>query len=227
MGVVIFLVFAALIIAAAIYNYRQAEKRRQALLDLAARQGWQFSEAKDYEMEGRYPAFSCLQSGSARYAYNILHGPGRQGQVCAFDYHYETYSTDDKGNTSTTHHHFSSLVLDTNLPLRPLLIRAETFFDKIGEFFGHDDIDFESHEFSRTFCVQADDRRWAFDVISQSTMEFLLAAPRFTIQFAGSSIMAHRNSVFEAFEFEQALEVITGIVERLPKDVLRDLQTPK
>lgn len=226
MEILIIVVIVGLIVAGAIYNHKQAEKRRQALLALAARHGWQFSEAKDYDIEGRYAAFPCLQRGSARYAYNLLQGPVPQGQVCAFDYHFETYSTDDKGNTSTTHHYFSTLVLDTNLPLRPLLIRAETLFDKIGEFFGHDDIDFESDEFSRTFCVKAEDRRWAFDVISQSTMEFLLAAPRFTIEFAGSSIMAYREGTFEALDFEQALAVIAGIVDRLPQEVLRESKAP-
>ena len=65
----------------------------------------------------------------------------------------------------------------------------------MGEFFGFDDIDFESDEFSREFCVKAADRRWAFDVIHQATMEFLLAAPRFTIELAGPRVMAYRDEL--------------------------------
>jgi len=225
--VVIIIVFLVLIIGGAIYSYYQGEQRKQALAALARRHGWSFRTDHDTGMEARYPAFSCLCEGSERYAFNILEGLVKQGPVCGFDYHYETYSTDSKGNTSTSHFYFSALVLDVGMPLRPLLIRPETIFDKIGAFFGFDDIDFESDEFSRRFCVKAEERRWAFDVISQATMEFLLAAPEFTIQFAGRWAMAFRPSLFDPAEFEQALAVVAGIIDRLPEDVRRELQSPQ
>ena len=40
------------------------------------------------------------------------------------------------------------------------------------------EIEFESTEFSKEFHVKSPDRRWAFDVLSQATMEFLLALPQ-------------------------------------------------
>jgi len=220
----IFLLFLGVIIALGVYSYLQTEKRREALLALAERRGWSFNSEHDDGMESRYASFSCLQSGSGRYAYNILEGPVREGRICGFDYHYETQSTDSQGHSTTDHHYFSAVVIDTGLALKPLLIRPETFFDKIGELFGFDDIDFESAEFSRRFCVKAEDRRFAFDVISQSTMEFLLAAPEFAIQFAGCSVMAHRSALFEPAEFEQALDVLAGIIDRLPEYLLRELK---
>jgi hypothetical protein len=39
---------------------------------------------------------------------------------------------------------------------------------------GYDDIDFESHEFSRAFCVRSSDRKFAYDVCNARMMEFLL-----------------------------------------------------
>ncbi len=223
--IAIFLVFLALIIAIGIYQYGRAEQRQQALRALAIRRGWQFRADQDASIGARYGDFSCLQQGSARYAYNLLTGAAPAGPMCGFDYHYETYTTDSKGQQTTNHYQFSAVIVDVGLPLQPLLIRPETFLDRIGEWFGIEDINFESDEFGRAFYVKAADPHWAFDVIHQATMEFLLAAPRFTLQFAGTQIIAFRPSVFEALEFVQALDVIAGIIDRLPEYLLRDLKT--
>jgi hypothetical protein len=220
---ILFVILIVVVIAAlAIHSYYRNQQRQNELMALAVRQGWQFNPAKDRGMELRFGGFNCLQQGSNRYAYNILEGPYRKHRICAFDYHYETYSTDSKGNRQTHNHYFSTAVLDTGLPLKPLLIRPEGFFDKISEFFGADDIDFESDEFSRKFFVKSPDRRWAFDVIHQATMEFLLAAPRFTIELGGPCVIVYRSAQFDPPEFEQALEVASGIIERLPNYLLRE-----
>jgi len=121
-----------------------------------------------------------------------MEGTWSDRHLLAFDYHYETHSTDSKGHRRTNHHHFSAVILASALPLKPLFIRAEGFFDKLTEFVGFDDIDFESAEFSRKFYVKAKDRRWAYDVIHARTMEFLLSMPRFTIQFDRNNVIANQ-----------------------------------
>ncbi len=222
-GVLVVILVAALIIGLGIHSYYQAEQRKKELSELAARLGWRFSPAKDYHWDRRLAEFACLQHGDERYAYNILTGRVNEHAVCGFDYHYETYSTDSKGNRSTHHHYFSAVVLDSGLPLKQLLIRPENFLDKIGEFFGMDDIDFESAQFSREFYVKADDRKFAFDVIHQATMEFLLESPRYTLEMAGPRIIAWRgDAVLDPAEFEQALALILGVVQRLPNYLLRE-----
>jgi hypothetical protein len=218
----IFVFFAILVVALGIYSYYQTQARQKALGELAARNGWQFSTARDSGMESRFSEFPCFQQGSNRYAYNVLEGRGDQRSICAFDYHYETYTTDSKGNSQTNHHHFSAMIVLVPWPLKPLLIRPEGLFDKIGEFLGFDDIDFESHEFSRKFFVKSPDRRWAFDVIHQATMEFLLAAPRFTIEMSGPAVVASRSSLFEPADFEDAYRVVSGILDRLPEYLLKE-----
>lgn len=217
MQILIIVVILTLIIAGAFYSHHQNRQRMEALQALATRRGWSLKDGHDDSFESRFPEFACLQTGAKRYAYNVLSGRSGDNGFCGFDYHNETYSTDSKGNRTTNHHRFSAVILETNLPLKPLLIRDETLFDKFGEFFGADDIDFESAEFSRKFYVKAEDRRWAFDVINQTTMEFLLSAPRFNIQFAGSRVIAFRANIFVPDEFEQAEQVVRGIIDRLPK----------
>jgi hypothetical protein len=225
-GLFCFFAFAAiaLVVVIGIFGYLQAEKRRKALAAWAQGRGLRFSPDRDSGIDGRYPHFSCLQSGSNRYAYNICDGPAGNRHLCAFDYHYETHSTDSKGRQETHHHYFSAVILDTEYRLQPLSLRAENFFDKIAEFVGFDDIDFESAQFSREFHVKASNKKWAYDVIQQSTMEFLLESPRFAVQMHGRSLIASRGGTFDMATFESAIGVLEGILDRLPEGLKKELQ---
>ena len=113
------------------------------------------------------------------------------------------------------------MIIESAIPLKPLHLRREHLFDKVSEFFGVDDIDFESAEFSRKFYVKSPDKRWAYDVIHARMMEYLLDAPTFSIQFAGSYVIAWRSSWFGPAEFEAGANLICGILDRLPGYVVQ------
>ncbi len=201
-----------------------ADKRLAELYRWAISRGLSFDAAKDFSMKDRYPDFACLREGSSRYAYNIMRGTKNNRSICAFDYHYETESIDSEGNTQTDNHYFSAVMVETGMPLEPLLIRHETFFDKIGEFFGGGDIHFESAEFNRQFHVASPNRRWAFDALPQPTMEFLLESPRFVLEIQNGCVLAYRNNTFTTDGFDAALAVVFGFLDRIPKSVLSDLK---
>jgi hypothetical protein len=110
------------------------------------------------------------------------------------------------------------------VPLKPLFIRKEGFFDKVGEFLGFYDIDFESAEFSREFCVKSPDKRWAFDVLHQRAMEFLLASPRFALDFQRDGVLATGSGCFNPQQFDDAVRVVTGLLDMLPHSVVQELQ---
>ena len=198
----------------------QRRKRREALAAWAMQQGLSFTAERDHGVEDRYPEFKALRQGSNRYAFNIMQGTWRERGFLGFDYHYETQSTDSKGNSSTHHHQFSAVIVSSDVPLKPLLIRPEGFFDRIGSFFGFDDIDFESAEFSKRFFVKAEDRRWAYDVIHARTMDFLLSAPRYTIQFDRGHVIASDDRTFDPGQFEAAAGVVHGVLDALPDYVV-------
>ncbi len=223
--ILIIVAIIAIAIAAAVWSARIRDKRRQEMAGWAQANGLKFLPAKDHSVWLRYQAFKCLQRGGNRYAYNIMLGTVGERVTCGFDYHYETHSTNSKGQRQTHHHYFSALVVDANLPLKPLFIRPEGFFDKVTEFVGFEDIDFESAEFSQKFFVKAPDRRWAFDVLHQKTMELMLAYPRFHVEFQGTQVVAYYNSkTFSLGEFSSALKVVTGILDLLPPGVVEELK---
>ena len=200
-------------IALAIYA---AAKRRKLLAAWAQSKGLNFSPEKTHEMDCHFPDFECLHRGRNRHAFNIMTGQLEGREITAFDYRYTTGS----GKNRQTHN-FSAVIVAAPLPLKPLYIRREGFLDKITEFFGADDIDFESAEFSRKFFVTSPDKKWAYDVIHQRMMEYLLAGPDCNIQFADNWIIAWQSFRFTPNDFLIALELIEGIVDRLPEYLVR------
>lgn len=225
MHVILIVAFVAAFIALGVYAWYAAEQRRKALAAWGQANGLTFSADRLYGLDDRHPDFDCLRSGSNRYAYNTLRGAYKNWPCTAFDYHYETHSTNSKGRRQTHHHHFSAAIIDSPVPLKPLSIRPEGLFDKVTEFLGMEDIDFESAEFSRKFYVKAPDRKWAYDVLHPRAMEFMLSMPVFALNFAGASVLVCRRSVFKPEEFAQALDLATGLLERLPDYVVNQLQS--
>jgi len=209
-------------IAIAVYSHYKAKQRREALARWASEHGLTFTRHRDASMDNRFDQFDCLKQGSDRYAYNIIEGDYHGRILLAFDYHYETYSTDSKGRRQTHHHHFSAAIVRASMPLKPLTIRKENLLDKVGGLFGFDDIDFESAAFSREFHVKAPDRKWAYDVLHARAIEFLLGRPRFSLEFDERHVIAWRGSRFDIHEFEQAVGVIEGLLDQLPEYVRRE-----
>ncbi len=209
-----------LVIGLSIWGAILARKRREALQAWAAGKGMSFDAGRDSSLDERYPGFSCLRQGSGRYAYNRMRGRVGDRRVEAFDYHYETHHTDSEGKRKTSHHHFSAVVVDSGLPLKPLLVRAESVFDKIAGAFGYDDIDFESAEFSRRYCVKSPDRKWAYDVLHARTIEFLMQQPKLTLEFDYAHVMVWRGSKMDVEGYEAALAMAMGVLDRLPQYVV-------
>ncbi len=213
----VFVILVILVIAGIIaFGIYAAAKRRKELSDWARKHGLHFSPVKIYDMDSNYCEFKCLQQGRSRFAYNIITGQHHERELLAFDYQYTTGSGKNKHT-----HRFSAMIVTSPILLKPLFIRREGFFDKITEFFGADDIDFESAEFSRKFFVKSPDKKWAYDVIHQRMMEYLLTAPKFSIQMFGDSIIAWSNVTFKPNDFQDAFDMIEGVIERFPEYLVK------
>lgn len=190
-------------IAGAVFAHFAAKERREAFAQLAGQLGLRFSAEKDHGLADRLAFLDRLDRGSNRYAYNILSGEYEGHRVRIFDYHYQTRS-----NKKTHHHYFSFFVLELNGRFPELIIAPEGFLSKVAQAFGYDDIDFESHEFSRQFCVRSADRKFAYDVCHGKMMEYLLANPDLSVEIEGQVM---------AIAFSRCLEPnqIPGNLQRL------------
>lgn len=167
-----------LIVLGAIHAQKKREERLAALRAIADRRGWRFSELKYHDHDDRYSHFEIFRRGHSRAAYDTLAGSlevfGESAYAQAGDFTYKITTSNGK-TSSTTTYHFSYLIVE--LPLRPVpdvLVRAENLFDKVSSMLGFDDIDFESSEFSKRFCVKSPDKRFAYDLFTPRMMEFFL-----------------------------------------------------
>jgi len=194
--ILVFLFVAVLIVVGLWFG----AKRKKELAAWATKAGLTFTPRSDRTFDDRYP-----ESGS-----------WNSRPLEAFDYRYVTGS----GKHRSTHV-FSAVILGSGLSLKPLQIRSENVFDKLTEFFGVDDIDFESAQFSREFHVKSPDKKWAYDVLHQRTMEFLLNSPKFSIEFDSEHVVCWRNRRFDLQARESAIAVVEGILDRLPEYLVR------
>ena len=217
--ITLFVLFAIIAIALFAVSQFAAAQRRKRLAAWARSRGFEFAPYRDGDFPYRHSWFECFKKGDSRYADNVAQGRIGNHQVCAFDYHYTTGS----GKSQSTHR-FSGVVVTTNLPLKPLWIRSETIFDRVAGLVGMEPIQLESAEFNKEFHVTSPDRRWAFDVLPQSTMEFLLDSPKFTLEFQLCQILAYRDGFLDPGDFDAAIAVIEGVLSRLPASLVQELQ---
>ncbi|HKI70656.1 MAG TPA: hypothetical protein VKA67_13800 [Verrucomicrobiae bacterium] len=213
----IFILFAAIVIAAGIYGTLAAKKRREELGALAARLGFSFNPNEDRSLASRYNFLNQLAQGSNRYAFNTLSGQFKQNGVLIFDYHYETHSTDSKGHTQTHHHYFSFFIMTLPVSFPELRITHEGLLSKIAQVFGYDDIDFESAEFSRAFCVRSKDRKFAYDVCNARMIEYLLANRDLSIEIERNAMALAFGKRLAPAEIESDLHRLEEIRLRLPE----------
>ncbi len=217
----IIVIFVIAFVVVGVLGYLQQQARRKEMMRFAQGRGMMFDPDKYYGLDDRFPAFKCLHRGRGRCASNRIFGDWGGRDCLLFDYRYVTGS----GKNRRTHH-FSGVMLAANVPLKPLVIRPEGLFDKMAGFLGFDDIDFESAEFSRRFYVKSPDRKWAYDVIHARTMEFLLAGPRYSIQFDAAHVIVYHSHRFSISEFTAAVGLAEGILDRLPDYVIQQQAGP-
>lgn len=213
--------FIAIFAVVAIVAYLSALKRREAMMAVANKLGLSFSPRKDRSLARRYGFLDKLRRGSNRYAYNILSGRYQGHEVLLFDYHYKTGS-----GKNTHHHYFSFFILHIKALFPELVIGPEGFFSKIAQAVGYDDIDFESHEFSRKFCVRCRDKKFAYDVCNARMIEYLLSNADLTIEIENNALAVSFNSRLAPERIEPNLNRLLTVRSLIP-DYLFQMQSAK
>ncbi|MBI1388087.1 MAG: hypothetical protein GC154_06530 [bacterium] len=202
-----------------IFAYLQAMKRRKELREWAESRGYRFTPDADRSFDSQFSEFHAFRRGHSRRAYNIIWGEEDHCWLCVFDYQFTVGS----GKNQHTHY-FTGVMYDPKLPLKPLHIRPENFFDKLTEFAGFDDIDFESIEFSKEFYVTSPDKKWAYDVLHQGAIEFLMNSPRYTIDMQPRRILVMNDRTWSIAEIETGLALVEGLVKLFPAYLIEELK---
>ena len=201
-------------------GWKQEQKRREQLLVWASANGYAFAPEDDSWCE-RWNG-NPFGEGDHRRARNVVTGTIGDKPFAAFDYSYETHSTDSKGNRTTTTHRYvvCSLQLPTHLPM--LQVTPEGFFTRIGNVLGLDDIELESEDFNRRFRVHANDRKFASDVLSPRTMQALLDRPDLSWRIQGVDILSWEDGRLSPLGAVAMTSAMQTVVNGIPSFVWKD-----
>jgi hypothetical protein len=222
-----FAVLAALVIGFFVHTARQRRLRQEALQGLANSLGLSFDPGRDYDHDDRYAHLEIFRRGSRRYAYNTVSGRMSLGRhecgIVFGDFHYAVRRSGS--NKKKKSERFSYLIVELPWADVPdLLIRAEGFFDRLGAMVGFDDIDFESEEFSRAFFVKSPDRKFAYDLIDRSMMDFLLASRPLLIDLEhGKLCLCSSKRTWEPGQFSRQLAWLGSFLSRWPDHLVARL----
>lgn len=155
--------------------------------------------------------------GHSRRVTNVMHGEYEGTPIRCFDYRY----TIGWGRSSHTFK-YTCVLLKSPIPFEKLVIRPEEAGDNIGRLVGVNDVQFESEDFNRQFCVQCQDKRFAFSVIHQRMMEYLMKEDNLAIEGAGDTLVFYDiygqswvNSLRR--DTKRLLKFGLGFVELLPR----------
>ena len=205
------------VIGVAVIAAIQAKKRREAMATLASRLGLSYRPEKNRHIDDEFRFLTHMGTGSNRYASNMIEGHWRGHEIRAFDYHYETYSTNSKGHRQTHHHHVSFFVMSMPKWFPELTITQESFFSKMAQFVGYDDIDFESAEFSKKFCVRSGDKKFAYDICHTRMMEYLLQNTDLSVEIENHCLAIFFNRLLSVEQIEHNLVRLVEIREQFPE----------
>ena len=207
----------------ALLSYLGEKKRREAIARWATSNGWGYT-AEDDRWADVWQG-KPFGEGHTRAAENVLDRTDAGRRTVAFDYSYKETHSNGKTTTTTT---YKFAVYATDLPaaLPYLSVEPEGLWDKAVKLFGAEDLDLESDEFNRRYRVRASDPKTAYDVLNARTMEALLAVHGVDFRIQGAWIIAVERSELHADVLPARVEVLRGIVERVPSFVWSDHGAP-
>jgi hypothetical protein len=209
------------------YAYQQHQKRLAALQAMAARLGLHFTTGQDHDHDDRFEQFAIFRQGTSRIAYNSMTGSTAVGPftqaVVLGDFKYTVETGSGKNRRRVTRRFSYVLVSLPHAGVPELLLRSENFFDRIGNFFGFDDIDFESSEFSRRFHVSSSHKRFAWDLIDPRMMDFLMAETSPVIDLEEGWMCLADAGIWSPETFAERLDFAGRFLDHWPDHVVRGL----
>ena len=202
-------------------NYANAKKRREAFAAFGAQQGFTYLP-ENHSLANQWGG-TPFQTGDHWRVLNALSGSFQGHPMVAFDYSYQTHTTNGKGQRRTTTHKFGVVVMQLPAPLPNLQVTHEGIFGgAVANALGFGDIRFESEQFNRAFRVTAQDQRFGHAVIHPQMMEMLLARGEIGWRIEGNSLVGWDAGPHTPVEVMNRLQLLKSVVDNVPPYVWRD-----
>jgi hypothetical protein len=206
----------------AYWSWLSAKKRRELFQGFAASQGWTWVGRDDSWVQ-RFDG-TPFEQGDHKRALNVLQGDFRGRPMVAFDYSYQTHSTDSKGNQQTTTHRYALCSLSVPAYLPKLEMVPESFLGRLGTALGMEDIELESEDFNRRYRVRCGDRKFASDVLPPRTMEAMLRRTALHLRLEGADALCWEDGSHSPAELLARLDALAALLDGIPEFVWNDLK---
>jgi hypothetical protein len=180
----------AIIAAAIYYSYLMEKKRVEDLKKVAAELAFEFEPKGNAGFLQSLGSFHLFAQGHSRVLSNLMRGRTLDLEVAIFDYRYTTGSGKHKHiwNHSVVSFRFAGT------PLPVFSLRPENMGHKIGQWFGSQDIDFETHpRFSRSYLLRGTDEAAVRSVFNKAVLDFFEAKPGLCTEGAGNTLLFYRE----------------------------------
>lgn len=205
-----------------IKHYRDVA-RKCSVERWARENGYDFDPGPDMELASLYSIVDQLQIGEDRYAINVVQGKHHGRQFHFFDFDAVALVYDSDGTYSRNEYHLSALGIQLPASFNEeLTIRPEGFLDKVFKSSGRQDIDFESREFSSAFVIQSTSKKFAYAVVTQQMMEFLLQHRKTSFEIEGPVIAFTEKGRMDLKDVPPLLSFAVDLIDRLPEYLVDD-----
>ena len=197
------------IAAAIIYDKKRTEKWRMIAQDM----NFEFVVKSPGPPEGYQ--FKLFTRGRSKNRKNVMSGETNNVSVMMCDYRYTTGS----GKNSSTHTQTICIIRDSVLDLPGIFMRREMgFFDKLGEMFGGQDIDFaDDPVFSKAFVLQGDNEEEIRQIFTPELRSMLAGRSKEFSSFeaVGDTIMVSTGRYLKPEKAKELLELTFTIKQNL------------
>lgn len=190
---VFMLVVIASIIAVAAYVSHQYEKKRtQDLRDAAEKLGLRFDDKGSQALLSRLHDFELFSKGDSRRMTNMLYGDTGDVEMGVFDYRYSTGS----GKNRHTYHQSVIFIGSDELNVPQFFLGPENFFHRMANWFGYDDIDFDTHpKFSDAYLLRGPHEQKIRQLFTPQLLEFFEQMTGWTVEGNGGRLIAFRAAM--------------------------------
>jgi hypothetical protein len=171
--------------------YVGEKKRTAALFDVAVRIGFNFEAKVAKEMLPTLGPFHLFRRGRGQKGKNLMRGKADGADAIVLDYQYTT------GSGKSSHTHNQTVVLypgiGTEARLPEFTLGPEYWWDKIGQIFGHRDINFDSsEEFSRHYLLRGPDESAIRAAFGSNALGFFAQNQGWSVESVGGSLAVYR-----------------------------------
>jgi hypothetical protein len=189
---ILFLAATLAAVGVAVYAAHVGEKKRTAaLFDVATRIGFNFEAKVSDETAATLGPFHLFKRGHSRKGKNLMRGKANGADAIVLDYQYTT------GSGKSSHTHNQTVVIypgaGVNTALPEFTLGPEHWWDKVGQVFGHRDINFDSsEEFSKHYLLRGPDESAIRAAFGTNVLGFFAQSQGWSVESAGGSLAVYR-----------------------------------